>query len=272
MDLCVYLLQCFFYACSNEEISMKGDVHGNKSLKVESEKNSLSGKTDFIQENLNSFSEQVVGNIGSLETALNKNSYVGFNAQAMQMLSIATEENDLKIIFEMAGIANSQEVIDILKKNVALQQAFILENPNFYNLTLEEQTELLNGSFELAINNYNTNDPLPPSGLVGDPNCARIFNKSIDRCNGDFGTCAVFAVAGAYAGLAPGLLAAAYCMVSKVNCDGRAKEDYKECVSEPVSPDGPPPVTGELSIVCSEIVLDSCWLVDSNGKYVRPFH
>lgn len=260
-----------FYACSNEEISTNGQGSTNKVLQVESKKNSLSNNANFIQENVNSFSEQVFVNIESLEVALNKNSYVGFNTQAMQMLNAATSENDLKVVFEMAGIANSQEIIDILKNNVAIQEAFIIENPSFYNLSVEKQMELLNGSIELAITNYETKVLIPSYGVVEAANCASTFNKTIDRCAGDFGICAVFAVAGAYVGLAPGLLQAAYCMVSKVNCDSRAKQDYKECVITPFTPGGPPPSpstppTGVVTIHCDP---DSCWTTDSNGKFVE---
>lgn len=118
----------------------------------------------------------------------------------MQMLNSATNENDLKNVFANAGISNSAEVIAILKNIVDTQQAFILENPDFYNLTIEEQTVLLNTSVEIYISAN------PPGGLVGSNNCARTFNKTINRCAADFGVCAVFAVAGAYGGVVPGLL------------------------------------------------------------------
>lgn len=73
--------------------------------------------------------------------------------------------------------------------------------------------------------------PLPITEFVTLPYCAGAFNNEISECAEDFGVCAVFAVAGAYAGLAPGLLAAAYCMTTKLICDGRAKTKYRECVS-----------------------------------------
>lgn len=260
-----------FYSCST------GDESINKSGKTEtitaSEKTKKIGNTETVlpisvQENINSFSEQIFVSVESLDIALNKNSYVGFNAQTMQMLGTAEDEYDLKIVFEMAGIANSQEVIDILKNNVAIQQAFIEQNPSFYSLTVEKQAELLNASIGLAKNSYNSHIPIPPTELVGGPNCARAFNRNIDECAEDFGVCAVFAVAGAYAGLAPGLLAAAYCMVTKITCDSRAKRDYKECVLTPLG--SVPPPTGELTIHCDKFA-DSCWTTDSNGKYVGRY-
>lgn len=256
-----------FYSCSSEDESL--NKLGAVKAKIESAKNTSENSVivaSNMEENLNTLSVQIFVNVSNLEVALNKNAYVGFNAEAMQKLSAAKNESDLKIVFEMAGIANSQEVINLLKSNVAIQQAFVSQNPGFYNFTVEKQTQLLNTHLELVKNTYNSQVPLPPTGLVGSPNCASTFNKSIDRCAGDFGTCAVFAVAGAYAGLIPGLLSAAYCMATKITCDNRAKQDYKECVLEPMSPDGPPPPTGELTLHCNR---DSCWTTDSNGKFVE---
>ncbi|MBF4515702.1 hypothetical protein IRZ71_05085 [Flavobacterium sp. ANB] len=273
LKLCIFgsitaLIMIVFYSCSTEDASV--NKPGNTTTKKQSEKTKSLDKlgiiiSDNTEENVISFSEEIFTNFGSLDVALNKNSKVNFNANTMQMLNSATNENDLKNVFANAGISNTQEIITILKNIVETQQAFILQNPDFYNLTIEEQTILLNASVEVYINSN------PPGGLVGSNNCARTFNKTINRCASDFGVCAVFAVAGAYGGIVPGLLGAAYCMATKLSCDGRAKEDYRECLVEPVSPDGPPPVTGELTIHCTDrwsSTVDSCWTTDSNGKYV----
>lgn len=277
--LCLFgicaLLMLFLYSCSSEEeqINKLGDSKGE----IESAKTKATDNLDVVlpfsvEENLNLFSEQIFISAESLEVALNKNNYVAFNAQAMQMLNAATNENDLKIVFEMAGIANSQEVIDILKNNVAIQQAFIAENPSFYNLTIEQQSQLLNASVGLAKNSYTSHIPVPITELVGPANCGRNFNQDIDDCAEDFGQCAVFAIAGAYAGIVPGLLGAAYCMTTKITCDNRAKREYKECVYEKVD-EGTPPPTGELTIHCTMMAVeDSCWTTDSNGKYVGRVH
>ncbi|MEO8240009.1 MAG: hypothetical protein ABI576_18025 [Flavobacterium sp.] len=258
------LIMIIFYSCSTDEdtsINKSGTIGTKKQLEKTKSLDELGVIiSDHTEENVISFSEEIFLNFGNLDVALHKNTNVNFNAQTMQMLNSATNENDLKNVFTNAGISNTQEIIAILKNIVETQQAFILQNPDFYNLTIEEQTELLNTSVEMYINAN------PPGGLVGNNNCARTFNKTITRCTADFGTCAVFAIAGAYAGLAPGLLAAAYCMVTKYTCDSRAKEDYRECLIEPVSPDGPPPVTGEVTLHC---VRDSCWTTDSNGKYIE---
>jgi len=272
--ICV-LLMLFLYSCSSEEEQV--NKLGTSKSKTESAKTKTTDNLEevlpiSVEENLNLFSEQIFTNAESLEVALNKNSYVSFNAQATQMLNSATNENDLKIVFEMAGIANSQEVIDILKNNVAIQQAFIAENPSFYNLTTEQQSQLLNASIGLAKNSYSSHIPIPITELVGPANCGRDFNQNIDDCAEDFGDCAVFAIAGAYAGIVPGLLAAAYCMKTKITCDNRAKRQYKECVYEQVN-EGTPPPTGELTIHCTMMAVeDSCWTTDSNGKYVGRVH
>lgn len=114
--------------------------------------------------------------------------------------------------------------------------------------------------------NYQSPLALPPAGLVGGPDCGRNFNKNINRCATDFGTCAVFAVIGAgAAGFLPALPGAVYCMVTKIICDNRAKEDYKECLYELMPDEGLPP-TGEITLKCDQ---DSCWTVDSNGKYIE---
>jgi hypothetical protein len=44
-----------------------------------------------------------------------------------------------------------------------------------------------------------------------------------------------------------------------------------ECLLETVSADGPPPVTGEITIHCTggRSTVDSCWTTDSNGKYIE---
>ena len=52
-------------------------------------------------------------------------------------------------------------------------------------------------------------------------------------------------------------------MVTKVTCDGRAKQDYHECMLEAVEQNPPP--SDELTLHCN---IDSCWTTDSNGKYV----
>lgn len=261
--LTVLLITTLFYSCSSDEESINKAGMSKTSTQTAKAK-TIDESEISVKENLDSFSQQIFGNVKSLEVALNKNSYVGFNTQAMQKFNAAKNENDLKIVFEMAGIANSQEIINILKNNVAIQQTFISKNASFYTLTGEKQVQLLNTSLELTKISYKS-PILPPAGLVGAPSCGGTFNKSVDRCAGDFGTCAVFAVAGAYAGLAPGLLAAAYCMVTKISCDNRAKEDYKECIHAYI-PDGYVPPTGVLTLKCD---LDSCWTVDSNGKYIE---
>lgn len=253
-----------FYSCSSEDESIV-NKSGTTKTKTESAKktteNSVIGAPVGIQENLNALTAQVYANTKNLDVALNKNRFIGFNAQAMQKLNTAKTESELKIAFEMGGIANSQEVINILKNTIANEQIFVSQNVGFYDFTPEQQTILINKSIE-AYKNSN-----PPGGLVGTNNCARIFNKTIDRCADDYIYCAIGAIVGtAFGGYAAGLPAAATCMVSKLNCDGRAKEDYRECLIEPVSPDGPPPPTGELTLHCDR---DSCWTTDSNGKFVE---
>ena len=265
------LIAIVFYSCSSEDESV--NQSGMTKAKIKSEKiqtigEVLTGLPVSEQENLNSYSEQIFVHLQSLEIALNRNSSLDFNPQAMQALNAAKNENDLKIVFEMAGIANSQEVINILKDNVKIQQEFISQNPIFYSLSVEEQVGLLNSGIALAKIGYHSQIPNLFDGLVGNNNCAGDFNRAIGRCNGDFGTCAVFAVAGAYAGLAPGLLAAAYCMVTKLTCDKRAKEDYKICTIEQVYPGGPTPPTGVVTLHCDKFA-DTCWTTDSNGKYIE---
>ncbi|MCP2025032.1 hypothetical protein L1276_000172 [Flavobacterium sp. HSC-32F16] len=257
-----------FHSCTTEDASNNSSGQSEKNVKID---NSNSNNTNRLGENgpggidgnVSSFSNKIFFNSGRLESELNKNLYVGFNEETMNMLNAAQNENDLKIVFERAGIANSQEIIDILKSNVEAQQAFISENPDFYNLTVEEQSVLLNFSAEESKKKYANNVTLldPNNYLV--PDCAHAFNTSISRCAGDFGTCAVFAVAGAYAGLAPGLLAAAYCMVTKITCDNRAKRDFKDCGAKEI---GTPDIDGVLTLHCD---LDSCWTTDRRGVFVR---
>ncbi|MFH6942451.1 hypothetical protein [Flavobacterium sp. FlaQc-50] len=263
------LILTILYSCSSGDESITKS--GTNQTTTQSSKNKKTDKSlrvlpIHVEQNLNSFSQQIFLSVESMEVALNKNTYVGFNTEAMQMLNAAQTENDLRIVFEKAGIANSQEVINILKKNIAIQQAFIIENPMFFNLTLEEQVQFLNSSITSAEDNYDSKVIIPSYGVVAGPNCGGAFNTSIRRCAGDFGTCAVFAVAGAYAGLAPGLLAAAYCMVTKISCDSRAKEDYKACAFTRSHPDEPKPPTGKITTNCDK---DSCWTTDSNGKYIE---
>jgi len=261
-----------FYSCST------GDESINKSGKTEtitaSEKTKKIGNTETgldisVQENLNSFSEQTFTSVESLEIALYKNSYVGFNAQAMQMLNAATNENDLKSAFEMAGIANSQEVINILKNNVTIQQQFISENPDFYNLTIEKRVELLDASIVLAENNYFSQIPLPYSGSQAESSCSKAWRKNRNRCLRDYGVCSVGSIAAAFIPpFWPALVGAAICLASKVNCESDAKQDWLDC--DPVLAGTPPPPTGELTIHCTDMrsAVDSCWTTDSNGKYV----
>lgn len=262
-------IMIIFYSCSTDEnasVNKSGAVGTKKQLEKTKSLDLLGiNISDHTEENVIAFSEEIFTNFGSLDIALNKNANVSFDPLTMQMLNSAETENDLKNVFTNAGIANSTEVIEILKNIVETQKSFILQNPDFYDLPIEQQTELLNASVEIYVNAN------PPGGLVGSNNCARTFNKTINRCAGDFGVCAVFAVAGAYGGVVPGLLAAAYCMTTKLSCDSRAKEDYMECLLEPVSADGPPPVTGEITIHCTggRSTVDSCWTTDSNGKYIE---
>ncbi|MBP4139780.1 hypothetical protein [Flavobacterium geliluteum] len=110
------LMAIVLYSCSSEDESI--NQSGMSKTEIKSEKNKTIGnniETDVpfsVVENLNIFSEQMFVSSESLEIALNRNSYVGFNAQAMQLLNNATNENELKSAFETGGIANSQEVIN----------------------------------------------------------------------------------------------------------------------------------------------------------------
>lgn len=259
----VIFISVLFEACSNEE-ELKKESEVQKSTNL----TKRSG-VDLIEESATSFSQAILSNNDDLNYALNKNLYVGFNEQTMQMLNSVQNEIELKLVFEQAGIANSQEVMDILYSIVQAQQSFIDENPNFYTLTQQQQIEYLNTGIELAKNNYVNPNPITPTSSYWTSTCASAFNKSIDRCNGDFGTCAVFAVAGAYAGFAPGLLAAAYCMATKLSCDRRSKEDYIECLAPSDSGSGGldynnNPITETLH--CDR---DSCWATTLNGQYIR---
>lgn len=136
----IFLIITFFYSCASDEENLDASGTNKKSTESVMDKTtskSVIGVPVEVQQHVESFSQQIYVNVMSLENALNKNSYVAFNAQAMQMLNNAQTENDFKIVFEMAGIANSQEVINILKNNVAVQQSFISRNFDFYMLSEE---------------------------------------------------------------------------------------------------------------------------------------
>lgn len=261
----IALIILITYSCSTPEESVNNSGNSNNITKTQ--KNTVIEKSESsqnsLQENANSFSEQIFLSAGNLENALSNNSNVDFNEQTMQMLNLAETENDLKEVFEIAGISNSQEVINILKTNIAIQQSFIEQNPSFYSLTSEKQVELLNNSIELTKNSYVTQMHIPDYALLTTPRCGRIFNANVDQCAEDFAFCAVFAVAGAYAGLVPGLLAAGYCMATKLICDKRAKKNYQECALDK----NLAPLTGILTTHCDKYG-DFCWQTDSNGKYV----
>jgi hypothetical protein len=209
------LIIMILYSCSTEDESIYKSEMSKTTTEQEKTKiigNIEAGLPISVQENLNSFSEQISLNAKSLDIALYKNQNVEFNAQAMQMLNAATNEIDLKSAFEMAGITNSQEVIDILKNNVIIQQEFIDKNPNFYNLTIEERVELLNASLGLAENNYFSQIPLPSSGLQVDSPCSRAWKKNNDKCLRNYGVCSVGSIAAAFIPpFWPALVAAATC-------------------------------------------------------------
>lgn len=127
VSLITFIILVIFYSCSSEDESINKSGKAEtitKSEKIKSIGNTEAGMDISAQENLSSFSGQIFGSVESLEIALNKNSYVGFNSQAMPMLGTAEDEFDLKLVFEMAGIANSQEVINILKNIVAKTTSF----------------------------------------------------------------------------------------------------------------------------------------------------
>jgi hypothetical protein len=268
------LIMIIFYSCSNTEVESI-NKSGNTQAKKESGKNETLNKSEVVisaydTENVNSFSQQTFANVESIEVALKKNNYVGFNNEAIQLVNAAKNENDLRFAFKKAGIANSQEVIDLLKTMVTAQQDFISENPSFYSLPIETRIKLLNASIDLTKSTYIWNTPLPNIGqIVPNSKCGGFLNRDWTRCNQDFGGCAVGAVIVAAAGLWPGLAAAAGCMYTKVNCQNRAQEDYTECLTELMNGDVPP-LTGELTLHCTDIraEVDSCWTTDSNGKYV----
>nr|WP_315239096.1 hypothetical protein [uncultured Flavobacterium sp.] len=269
--LIAFIILIFFYSCSTEDESINKSGKTESITKSEKNKSIVSteaGLNISMQENLNLFSEQIFVSVESLEIALNKNTDVDFNDQAMQMLETAGDEYDLKIVFEMAGIANSQEVINILKGIVAKQQAFITQNSSFYSLTPEKQAELLNASIEFAKITYNSNVLFPPFEVVGANPCARSFNNSRGDCIEDFAVCSAGAIYAAAGGLWPGLAVAAGCMAMKLLCDHRVKRDYKECLQ---SKEDVPPTTGELTVHCDKYA-DSCWTTDSNGKYVGRYY
>jgi len=264
----IFFIIITFSSCSNddESLSKSGETKNkSKSEEVNSKDKTQKSTAEFIQENVNSFSQTIFLNNDRLDYALSQNLYVGFNAQSMQMLSAAQNESDLKIVFEGAGIANSQEIIDILKSNVEAQQTFINQSMDFYGLTIDQQVEYLKKGVEISNNNYIiAHGPAITSGYAS-ARCATGFNTTVGRCAEDFGTCAVFAVAGAYAGLAPGLLGAAYCMTTKIVCDRRAIRDFKDCEAKEIILNG---ATGSTEVYTKACDRDSCWSIDANGKYI----
>lgn len=263
-----------FYSCSNEveTINNSGTIGMNDKLEDNNLKNqSKVVRPNFLQENVNTFSQTIFLNYGSLDDALSENLYVVFNEQTMHMLNNAQSENDLKIVFEAAGIANSQDVLNILKNIVTVQQTFIADNPNFYSLTKEQQIEYLNSSIEVTKNNFILSNPpvTPTIPFVTYSGCAHTFNLGVDRCIGDFGNCAAGAILGTlFGGYIPGLIAAGQCMVSKYNCDKRIKRDFKDCQAQEYVRGVPGPES-ILTLHCTTdlgTVIDSCWTT-YNGKY-----
>lgn len=246
-----------FYACSGEE-ELKNESVVQKSTNLTKRNGS-----DLTEVSAIAFSEAILTNYDDLNFALHQNLYVGFNDQTLQMLNSAQTENDVKIVFEQAGIANSQEVIDALNAIVQAQQNFLDQNPNFHNLTQEQQIQYLNTGIEVAKSTFVSSQPVTPNSAYFTTPCARNFNQSIDRCTQDFAICGVFAVVSAGGGLVPGLVAAAYCMTTKVVCDKRAKYDYADCIE---STEGGLGTNYELTLHCDQ---DSCWATYANGQYVR---
>ncbi len=271
------LFMIIFYSCSTTEFESLNNKE-NTEAKKESVQNKTLDKSetailDYDIENVNSLSQQIFASVETIEVALNKNNSVAFNNEAKQLVNTATNENDLKFAFEKAGIANSQEVIDLLKIMVTAQQDFISNNPSFYNLPIETRIEVLNASIESTQSSYIWNTPLPNilGQAVPNDKCGRLLTRNWSRCNRAFGACAVSAIAGAAAGIWPGLIGAAVCMYSKYDCQKNAQEDYTECLLESADL---PPATGELTLHCTvsdplaTTAADSCWTTDSNGKYV----
>jgi hypothetical protein len=158
-----------------------------------------------------------------IEQSLMLNNNLQFQNDAAAQLQKCTSNADLTKLFSGFGISNNIEIIKLLEEKVKFQKLFVKNNPQFYNLTLLERTELVKSLIDKQIvlptgkNNYETQS------------CASTYNTAISRCNRDalIGSSAAIIAAGA--GLFPGLLAAAYVMIAHHNCTADAREDYEAC-------------------------------------------
>lgn len=227
-------------SCSNEPIN-------------ENISNSSTSMTTVIK-NLDIYSNEYAKNNYKILEALGRNKkYLNLTQVFLNALLYTKNENDLKILFQSAGIDNSIEVIGLLKKSVQIQSDFRKANPSFYKLDIQKRTELLEKSFEVVLKRIDLSNsigymtqrgatsgfvnympfeaaPLIPTDLVG-ANCYNIYVKEKKRCERDFFICGGFALASALYTVGWGtVVGAAYCSVTLNICGMDAQEDYSHCL------------------------------------------
>lgn len=226
-------------SCSNEPIN-------------ENISNSSTSMTTVI-ENLDIYSNEYAKNNYKILEALGRNKKLEFNAGFLNALLHTKNGNDLKILFQNAGIDNSIEVLGLLKKSIQIQSDFRKVNPIFYKLDIQKRTELLEKSFEVVLKRIDLSNsigymaqrgvtsgfvnympfeaaPLIPTDLVG-ANCYSIYVKERKRCERDFFVCGGFALASALYTVGWGtVVGAAYCSVTLNICGMDAQEDYSDCL------------------------------------------
>ncbi len=226
-------------SCSNEPIN---EVVTNGKLSMTT-----------VIENLDIYSNEYAKNNYKILEALGRNKEREFNAGFLNALLYAKNENDLKILFQSAGIDNSIEVVGLLKKSVQIQSDFRKSNPSFYKLDIQKRTELLEKSFEVVLKRIDLSnsigymaqrgvasgfvnympfeaDPIFPANLA-EANCRNIYMKERKRCERDFFICGGFALASAVYTVGWGtVIGAAYCSVTVNVCGMDAEEDYSHCL------------------------------------------
>jgi hypothetical protein len=203
------LISIILFSCSND----------NETQKVINEKQ--------IVENLKKFSTDFLQKSIELDEAFAKTpSSNRMNSYKNELLKVKND-SEFNQLMTSAGFVNSDEILTLLKNRFELENNFRDQNPDFYLFDIKKRSYLINKEYNIVLEEYissQNNNYLSRS-------CASSYNTDVNRCNRDYGKCAITAIIAASGGIWPGLAVGAFCAWDLFDCKSDALEDYEDCIN-----------------------------------------
>lgn len=202
----VAIIMSFFVSCSNENNANSFD------------------SSNKIKENLINYIAKRDKIFTEIDLELNRNEKFKFDSNIISLLNSSDTEKKFTEVILNSNIKNSNLILALLKESVYNENEFRTNNPMFYKLSIEDRTSYLNNSIDLHLKTKEISLANKITSCAGD------YNTDIGRCNRDALISSSASIIAAGAGILPGLIAAAYTMISHHNCVSDAKEDYQSCL------------------------------------------